>query len=52
VSTIEELLERKSSAAGLETEITVVGIRRAALYPQMLALTSPTRGGCSVDIVR
>jgi hypothetical protein len=29
VSTNEELLERKSSGSGLETEITTVGIRRA-----------------------
>jgi hypothetical protein len=29
VSTIEELVEKKSSGSGLETEITVVGIRRA-----------------------
>jgi hypothetical protein len=29
VSTIEELIERKSSGSSLETEITAVGIRRA-----------------------
>jgi hypothetical protein len=29
VSTIEELLGRKSSGSGLETENTAVGIRRA-----------------------
>jgi hypothetical protein len=29
VSTTEELLERKSTAPGLETESTAVGIRRA-----------------------
>jgi hypothetical protein len=38
VSAIEELLERKSSGSGLETEYTVVGIRHAdhaiPLYPQ------------------
>jgi hypothetical protein len=28
MSTIEELLDRKSSGSGLETEITAVGIRR------------------------
>jgi hypothetical protein len=36
---------------GQDTEITAVGIRRAnhakPLYPQKLALTSPTRGGRS-----
>jgi hypothetical protein len=38
VSTIEELLERKSSFSGLETEITAAGIRHSDheihLYPQ------------------
>jgi hypothetical protein len=29
VNTIEELLRRKSSGSGLETEITAVGIRQA-----------------------
>jgi hypothetical protein len=29
VSTLEELLERKSSGSGLETENTAVGIRHA-----------------------
>jgi hypothetical protein len=56
VSTNEELLERKSSDSGLETEITDVGIRQvdhvAPLYPQKLALTSTTLGGRSVGIVR
>jgi hypothetical protein len=56
VSTIEELLERKSSSFGLETEITAIGILRAdhatPLYPQKLALTSPTGGCHSVGIVR
>ena len=37
-------------------QLTVVGIRCAdhvtPLYPQKLALTSPTGGGRSVDIVR
>jgi hypothetical protein len=56
VSTIEELLGRNSSGSGLKSENTVVGIRHAdhvaPLYPQTLALTSPTSGGRSVDIVR
>jgi hypothetical protein len=56
VSTTEELLRRKSSGSGLEIEITAVGIRCAdhatPLYPQKLALTSPTSGGRSVSIVR
>jgi hypothetical protein len=56
VSRTEELLERKSSGSGLETEINTVGIRRAdhatPLYPQKLTLTSPTKGGRSVGIVR
>jgi hypothetical protein len=56
VSTIEELLERKSIGSGLETDITTVGIRHAdhetSLYHQKLALTSPTSGGHSIDIVR
>jgi hypothetical protein len=55
VSTIEELLGRKSSGSGLETEITSVEdpSRRppGTLYPQKLALTSPTSGGRSVGIV-
>jgi hypothetical protein len=56
VSTIEELLERKNGGSGLEIENTSVGIRRAdhvtPLYPQKLALTSPTSGGGSVGIIR
>jgi hypothetical protein len=56
VSTTEELLGRKNSGSGLEIEITAVGIRHAdyviPLYPQTLALTSPTSGGHSVGIVR
>jgi hypothetical protein len=49
VSTIEELLERKSSGSGLETR--EYGHRdlsswpRGILYPQNLALTSLTSGG-------
>jgi hypothetical protein len=54
VSIIEEL-ERKSRGVGLEIEITAVGFRRAyhatPLYPQKLALTSPTNGGLLVGIV-
>jgi hypothetical protein len=49
VSTTEELLGRKSSGSGLETEITAVGILQAdhvpPLSPQKLTLTSPTRVG-------
>jgi hypothetical protein len=55
VSTIEELLERKGSVSGLETENTALGDPsrwpRGSLYPQKLALTSPTSGGRSVGIV-
>jgi hypothetical protein len=56
VSTIEELLGRKSSGSGLE--IREYGHRdpsrwpRGTLYPQKLAPTSLTRGGCLVGIVR
>jgi hypothetical protein len=56
VGTIEELLERKSSGSGLE--IRYYGRKdpsrwlRGTLYPQKLALTSPTSGGRSVRIVR
>jgi hypothetical protein len=52
----EELLERKSSGSCLE--IREYGRRdpsrrsRGKLYPQKLALTSPTSGGHSVGIVR
>jgi hypothetical protein len=57
MSTIEELLEKKSSGSGLENEITTVGIRYAdhvasSMYAQKMALTSPTSGGRSVYIVR
>jgi hypothetical protein len=53
---IEELLQRKSSGSGLENR--EYGRRdpshwpRGTLYPQKLALTSPTRGGPSAGIVR
>jgi hypothetical protein len=56
VSTIVELLERRSSGSGLENR--EYGRRdpspwpRGTLYPQKLALTSPTSGGHSVGIVR
>jgi hypothetical protein len=56
VSTIEELLERKSSGSCLESR--EYGRRhpsrgpRGALYPEKLALTSPTSGGRSVGIAR
>jgi hypothetical protein len=56
VSTTEELLERKSSDSGLEKREYVrrdqSGRPRGTLYPQKLALTSPTSGGRLVDIVR
>jgi hypothetical protein len=54
-STIEELLGRESSGSGLENREYGLGIRRAdhvTLYPQILALTSPTCGGRSIGIVR
>jgi hypothetical protein len=56
VSTIEELIERKSSGSGLEN--WDYGCRdplrwlRDTLYQQTLALASPTSGGPSVGIVR
>jgi hypothetical protein len=52
VSTTEELLARKSSTSGLE--IWEYDRRdpsrwpRGTLFPQTLAITSPTRGGRSV----
>jgi hypothetical protein len=56
MSIIEELLERKSSGSGLGNRDYGCRIRRAdyatLLYPQKLALTSPTNGGRSVGIVR
>jgi hypothetical protein len=56
VSTTEELLGRKSSGSCLENR--KYGRRdpshwpRDTLYPQKLAITSPTSGGRSVGIVR
>jgi hypothetical protein len=56
VSISEELLERNSSGSDLETREYGRGdpLRwpRNTLYPQKLALTSPTSGGRSVCIVR
>jgi hypothetical protein len=55
VSTIEELLGRNSSGSGLETREYGSGDPlswpRDTLYPQKLALTSPTSGGRPVGIV-
>jgi hypothetical protein len=55
VSTIEELLGRKSSGSGLENREYGRRIRRAdhvtPLYPQKVALTSPTNGGPLIGIV-
>jgi hypothetical protein len=48
-STTEELCGRKSSGSGLE--IWEYGWPHGTLYPQMLALTSPTSGGHSVGII-
>jgi len=49
-------LNKKVAAPGLENRLTAVGTRCAdhvtPLYPQKLALTSPTGGGRSVGIVR
>jgi hypothetical protein len=56
VSTIEDLLERKSSGSGLESR--EYGRRdpsrlpHGTLYPQKLALSSPTSCTGSVGIVR
>jgi hypothetical protein len=51
VSTIEELLGRKSSGSGLEN--WDYGADYATpFYPQKLTLTSPTIGGRSIGIVR
>jgi hypothetical protein len=56
VSTVEELLERKSSGSGLENRED--GRRdpsrwpRGTIYPQKLALSSPTSGCRSDGIVR
>jgi hypothetical protein len=56
LSTVEELLERKSSGSGLENRDygpwDPSRWPRGTLYKQKLALTSPTSGGRSVGIVR
>jgi hypothetical protein len=56
VSTIEELLGRNSSGSGLKNREYGHGdpLRwpHDTLYPQKLALTSPTSGGRAVSIVR
>jgi hypothetical protein len=56
VTTIEELLERKSSGSGLESleydRRDPLRWPRGSVYPQKLALTSPTSGGRSVGIIR
>jgi hypothetical protein len=55
VSTIEELLGRKSSGSGLESREYGCGIcyvnQGTPLYPQKLTLTSLTSGGRSVGTV-
>jgi hypothetical protein len=57
VRSIEELLKQKSSGSkSRKQRLTAVGTHCAdhvtPLYPQNLALTSPTGGGRSVGIVR
>jgi hypothetical protein len=53
MSTIEELLERKSSGSGLEMlKYGRRDLSRDTLYPQKLTLTSPTSGSRSVGKVR
>jgi hypothetical protein len=56
LSTIEELLRRKSSGSGLESREhgrkNPSRWPRGTLYPQKLAITSPTSSGRSVDIIR
>jgi hypothetical protein len=56
VSTTEELIGRNSSCSGLERRDYGRGdpsrCPRDTLYPQKLALTSPTGGGRSVGLVR
>jgi hypothetical protein len=55
VRIIEELLELKISGSGQENRINdrkdPLRWPRDTLYPQKLALTSPTSGGHSVGIV-
>jgi hypothetical protein len=56
VSTIEELLERKSSGCSLESReygrVDSLRWLHDSRYQQKLALTSPTSGGRSIGIVR
>jgi hypothetical protein len=56
VSTIEELIVRKSSVSGLESREYChkdpSRWPRGTIYPRKLALTSPTSFGCSVGVVR
>jgi hypothetical protein len=56
VSTSEELLDRKSSGSGLESReygsTDTSRWPRGTIYPQNLALISPTSGGRSIGIVR
>jgi hypothetical protein len=56
MSTTEELLGRKISGSGLENRDyghrDLSQLPRGTLYPQKLALTSPTRGDRLVGIVR
>jgi hypothetical protein len=55
MTTIEELLERKSSGFGLENQEYCRSDPsrwpRGSLYPQKWALTLQTSGGLSVDII-
>jgi hypothetical protein len=55
VSTIEELLDRKVAAPVYKIENTAIGMSRwprGTLYPQKMAIASPTSGDRSVSIVR
>jgi hypothetical protein len=56
MSTTEELLGRNNTGCGLENleygRGNPLRRQRDTLYPQKLALTSPTSGGCSIGIVR
>jgi hypothetical protein len=56
VSTIEELIERKSSCSSLENREygrkDLLCWPRSTLYSQKLALSSPKSGGRSVGIIR
>ena len=49
-------MKKSSGSRSIKQKLTAVGIRCAdhvtPLYPQKLALTSPTGGGRSVGIVR